>query len=212
MKITKEIFEQIKTWIKALRSGEYKQTSGAMQDKFGYCCLGVGCKITIDPELLEVDISGCIRGGYPGSQHHAPEWLKNINSDYEDKTGLTLVSLNDGGCSFNYIADKLEEVYIAPYYLEFYKECLESGQMPGEGLCSIFGEEMDIFTPTSEDYNELMSEGLPTGYFGYHKKFYGPDIVNDDETDIKIEREFTEQRQTMVLFMSVMSMEEKNML
>jgi len=32
-------------WVAALRSGEYKQTKGALQDKTGYCCLGVLCDL-----------------------------------------------------------------------------------------------------------------------------------------------------------------------
>lgn len=35
-------------WIKALRSGEYKQTTGALRDNEGFCCLGVLCDITKD--------------------------------------------------------------------------------------------------------------------------------------------------------------------
>jgi hypothetical protein len=33
-------------WVKALRSGEYRQARGALQDKTGaLCCLGVLCKV-----------------------------------------------------------------------------------------------------------------------------------------------------------------------
>lgn len=33
-------------WIKALRSGKYKQTTGSLRDDKGHCCLGVLCAIT----------------------------------------------------------------------------------------------------------------------------------------------------------------------
>jgi len=40
----KEVMEQ---WVKALRSGDYKQCEGALQDASGnYCCLGVLCDIS----------------------------------------------------------------------------------------------------------------------------------------------------------------------
>lgn len=32
-------------WIKALRSGKYKQTYGTLRGKVGFCCLGVLCDI-----------------------------------------------------------------------------------------------------------------------------------------------------------------------
>jgi hypothetical protein len=32
-------------WIKALRGGDYKQTTGALRDDEGFCCLGVLCNI-----------------------------------------------------------------------------------------------------------------------------------------------------------------------
>jgi hypothetical protein len=35
----------IRKWVKALRSGKYKQTSGTLQDDVGYCCLGVACDV-----------------------------------------------------------------------------------------------------------------------------------------------------------------------
>ena len=32
-------------WVKALRSGEYKQTFGRLRQDNSYCCLGVLCKV-----------------------------------------------------------------------------------------------------------------------------------------------------------------------
>lgn len=34
-----------KLWIKALKSGKYKQTIRTLHDQNGYCCLGVLCNI-----------------------------------------------------------------------------------------------------------------------------------------------------------------------
>lgn len=39
--------ERIKLWIDALRSGDYKQTTGCLVDGNGYCCLGVGTEVAI---------------------------------------------------------------------------------------------------------------------------------------------------------------------
>src|SRR3954466_12240152 len=36
-----------KEWVKALRSGEYRQTSMSLHDDKGYCCLGVACDVLI---------------------------------------------------------------------------------------------------------------------------------------------------------------------
>lgn len=34
--------KKLKTkWVKALRSGKYRQTNGVLKDKAGFCCLGV---------------------------------------------------------------------------------------------------------------------------------------------------------------------------
>lgn len=32
-------------WVKALKSGRYKQTYSQLKDNTGYCCLGVYCKV-----------------------------------------------------------------------------------------------------------------------------------------------------------------------
>lgn len=34
-----------KKWVAALKSGKYKQTTGALKKKGGYCCLGVACEL-----------------------------------------------------------------------------------------------------------------------------------------------------------------------
>jgi hypothetical protein len=54
----------MKAWVKALRSGEYKQTTGALRRSSstetmpeGYCCLGVLCDIAIkQPELSDAKL------------------------------------------------------------------------------------------------------------------------------------------------------------
>lgn len=45
IKFTQELKDK---WLKALRSGEYSQTSCTLKDSDGFCCLGVLCDV-IDP-------------------------------------------------------------------------------------------------------------------------------------------------------------------
>jgi len=115
MKLTNEDIEQIKTWIAALRSGEYKQSKHRLETQGGYCCLGVACKVVIPIDKLELNQYGLINGEYSDEQTYAPEWLKKINSDTEFwKTyGESLAGLNDSkGYSFEAIAQIIEDFYI----------------------------------------------------------------------------------------------------
>ena len=41
------IKERIQAWIKALRSGEYKQTAQCLKNQYGYCCLGVAADLLV---------------------------------------------------------------------------------------------------------------------------------------------------------------------
>lgn len=110
MKIDKQQFQ---TWMTALRSGEYPQGRASLQTIMGYCCLGVGCKVLIPEDELVLHPDNRLRGLLPSQQKNAPEWLKNINSDFLARTGKALSGLNDlDGLSHNEMADLLEAVYI----------------------------------------------------------------------------------------------------
>lgn len=103
---------ELKQWIAALDSGEYKQGECRLQDDTGYCCLGVGCKIII-PDKLQSIRDGKLLYQYPVHQPGAPIWLAGINDDFEEKTGRYLTALNDSdGFAFPEIATLLELVYI----------------------------------------------------------------------------------------------------
>jgi hypothetical protein len=106
----KKFEKNIKKWCKALDSGKYKQTRGKLQDSRGYCCLGVAC------ELFNKDhekINGFLSGFLPCYSQNDPEWLTNINVDFNRKTGQPLTHLNDNwGFTFPEIATILELVYI----------------------------------------------------------------------------------------------------
>lgn len=103
---------ELKQWIAALDSGEYRQGAGKMQDIGGrYCCLGVGCKLFIPTSLLSID-NGRIQGAYPDMQPAAPMWLQQVNDDFDEKTFRSLSTLNDDGFTFPEIATLLELVYV----------------------------------------------------------------------------------------------------
>jgi hypothetical protein len=102
-------------WLKALRSGDYKQDSGGLYDGYsgGYCCLGVACRIEYPIHYLKNN-SGS--DGYAGliekSKHHLKFDLKKIPKEL--KGGNTLVDkltrLNDDeNYSFKEIADWIED-------------------------------------------------------------------------------------------------------
>ncbi len=120
MKIEKK---NIKKWVKALRSGNYQQTTGCLNDSTGFCCLGVAMKEFAPNAELRVDDgknSGCIYGEHPTDNRASPAWLKTINDDFEDRVSIddtwgsaSLAELNDDhNLSFDEIADCLEAVYI----------------------------------------------------------------------------------------------------
>ncbi len=73
----KQSNELTKEWIKALRSGKYKQTQHCLEDKEGNCCLGVGCRVfdKMFPGVLEIeeDKSGTM---FNGSDEVLPEIVK----------------------------------------------------------------------------------------------------------------------------------------
>jgi hypothetical protein len=105
---------QLKKWIAALDSGEYKQGKGQMQRGENYCCLGVACKIIVPRSKLNVSGDGELIGGFPACQIHSPDWLKKIDDHFWEKTAYqSLHRLNDGlGFTFPEIATLLELVYI----------------------------------------------------------------------------------------------------
>ena len=106
--------EDLKIWIKALRSGKFKQGKNRLQEsKTEYCCLGVACKVLIPKHLLETHGKGLLIGKEPEDQLHSPQWLADIDFNFDVTTGKSLMRLNDEeNFTFNEIADLLEAVYI----------------------------------------------------------------------------------------------------
>lgn len=108
-----------KLWAIALRSGEYKQGQGALQQNGKFCCLGVACDLyqkyvgglAESGESNYICYNGC--GGF--LPHQVCEWL-DITEDGRLTMGVavgcptytSLYLMNDGGASFNHIADVIE--------------------------------------------------------------------------------------------------------
>ena len=121
MKPTKK---QIQKWVIALRSGEYSQTTGTLEDDSGHCCLGVACDIFIPDGMKTLHTNtGLMIGGMPENQAASPEWLSQTKRILE----TYIPALNDDGVviisdtepheqherfTFDEIADLLEYEYI----------------------------------------------------------------------------------------------------
>lgn len=109
MKLTKQDKKEIKQWTKALRSGEFDQTTMTLQNNKGYCCLGVACKLfTKNPRI---SYTNCLYGVIPSDQPHNKKWLNEIDNEMKRITGAHLTSMNDSfGYSFTEIADVIDFV------------------------------------------------------------------------------------------------------
>jgi hypothetical protein len=99
-------------WVAALRSGEYKQTTGHLRDETGFCCLGVLCDLHAKENngqwedghyLSTKDVLPDTVEKWAGVLGPSPEVMED-----DDKKSM-LSELNDGGMTFARIADLIEE-------------------------------------------------------------------------------------------------------
>lgn len=110
----------LKAWVKALKSGKYKQTKGALKRKtshgIGYCCLGVLCSIV---EGAEFDKQPDAKGEY-SVYYGGHSSVANLPDPIAQQLGITnneegiLIDMNDGdkNCSrkkFSTIATWIEK-------------------------------------------------------------------------------------------------------
>lgn len=104
--------ENAKKWVRALRSGEYKQTTGCLRSsQDGYCCLGVLCDI-YSKELGIPWERGKVRfyqflGCATSLPTEVTEWAGRANVGFSFRNGY-LAELNDNGRTFEEIADVIE--------------------------------------------------------------------------------------------------------
>lgn len=107
---TEQDEKEFKLWLKALRSGNFKQTTGCLQDDSGYCCLGVACEVLIDEYDKVRNVLGMLHDTNPSDQIHSPDWLCIVDSYISGHTGTSLIQYNDDHeLTFDEIVDILEE-------------------------------------------------------------------------------------------------------
>lgn len=123
--------KEIKLWIEALRSGEYKQGRGRLEDRAGYCCLGVACKLFAPNYTTGPD--GFLVGTIPWSTDGASKWLAYISGDFYEKVGVSLSILNDGGVMLALGPDKLYHVveYVGRHTFEEIADALQAVYIEG---------------------------------------------------------------------------------
>lgn len=110
--------ENVDLWVKALRSGEYKQCKHYLSLDDGYCCLGVACEVyqKYGPGDLEKETYYDYRGKVTtynnenaGLPNKVSDWL-GIRRGQSLANGEGPISLNDSGThTFDMIADKIEK-------------------------------------------------------------------------------------------------------
>jgi hypothetical protein len=98
-------------WLKALRSGKYKQAQGMLKTTSGqdsrYCCLGVLCEVAVAQGVIQ---TYCATNGllpdaveeWAGLQTPDPRLGPRVDS-------RNASWLNDQGKSFTFIADRIEK-------------------------------------------------------------------------------------------------------
>ncbi len=102
-------------WVKALRSGRYKQGTEYLKSETGYCCLGVLCNITGASWRHEKDSGDLVPylGGKMIGRDETPSGL--LGGGFLLKTGMRhttqehLARMNDAGTTFKEIADYIDK-------------------------------------------------------------------------------------------------------
>ena len=97
-------------WIKALRSGKYKQTTSNLKNDIGHCCLGVLCTLTPYKNNYTKMNS---EDGVVNKNSVIPPKVRDyagLNSNHGKlPSGISLANLNDAGTTFKEIADLIEQ-------------------------------------------------------------------------------------------------------
>lgn len=109
-----------RAWVKALRSGKYKQTQGTLTrieaktgEILGHCCLGVLCGLAVKAKVIPSPRVGTNDLYYDGNNATLPASVISW-AGMKDETGTlsfkaTLASVNDSGKSFKQIARIIEQ-------------------------------------------------------------------------------------------------------
>lgn len=120
--LTTEQKRLVRRWVRALRSGKYKQTASYLRrrdnGKVGHCCLGVLCDL-VDPNGWK-EKDGIFRHSKQGPNKLAGLG-PGLGPEYPNRAVLravglgpdeaeTLATMNDDGDSFKKIARKIEQL------------------------------------------------------------------------------------------------------
>ena len=129
--------KNMRIWVKALRSGKFKQGRGALHtiettDEQTFCCLGVACEVAIANGLkLETGRANFDSRfvSYDDSINYLPKpvqaFLQLDNYDPIISEDISAIEANDSyNWSFGKIADELERTYgltSVPWYKRMFK-------------------------------------------------------------------------------------------
>lgn len=117
--VTKKVMAARKKWVKALRSGKFKQTDSVLYNGKAYCCLGIACRLDAREKgknFILCNYDDC-------DQTLPPSIQEKLNIDdygelekpvrIEGREYTNLAELNDEAhYSFKEIADVIEEQFI----------------------------------------------------------------------------------------------------
>ena len=101
-----------KLWVRALRSGKYKQGEHKLYDSGKYCCLGVAYNELIDGDWERSEWG---EWGIPADEDWYEVEVSVLPWRLREKMGLSpddmyaLTEMNDSGADFNEIADWIEK-------------------------------------------------------------------------------------------------------
>lgn len=105
--------KNFRKWLKALRSGEYKQGRDSLLRRGRYCCLGVACDVAgYDLEKLSTDDR---RTDFLPKSVRIFLGLRPIDANVPVSASFSFEGIarhNDRGLSFPKIADLLEAKYL----------------------------------------------------------------------------------------------------
>jgi hypothetical protein len=111
----------IATWLEALKSGEYKQTKGALHTKKGkkegFCCLGVLCDLAVKAKVIPEPVATMLSTGVQEFEYEScsgtlpipvMKWAGVHRNMGEYGLNDSLADLNDNGKKFTTIAKIIE--------------------------------------------------------------------------------------------------------
>jgi len=99
-------------WIKALRSGNYKQTESKLERNGNFCCLGVLCKVAQENNVEVLMNGDQLHGGSLIVQKEVIKWsgVRSLSGVIKGHLGSCLTAMNDSGeYDFKSLANVIEE-------------------------------------------------------------------------------------------------------